>query len=70
MAIFVFKIIFLVVFVIGAIIMFCAPFFYKADSKSADSQKALSRKVTKLRLIGLIIGAVGLLVVLILGYFN
>ena len=70
MVLLVFRIIFLVVAAIGALIMFCAPFFYKAENKKQTNQQALSRKVTKLRLIGLIIGAIGLLVVLILGYFD
>lgn len=65
---FAFKIIFLVVFFIGVIIMFVAPFFY--GKKSEKQNESLSRKITKTRLIGLIIGAVGLLVVLILAYFN
>ena len=68
MVLFVFKIIFLVVFVVGAIIMFCAPFFYPA--KDNQDEQIRNRKITKLKLIGLIIGAVGLLVVLILGYFK
>ena len=68
MVLLVFKIIFLVVFIIGTAIMFCAPFFYKDNNKS--NSQITSRKITKLRLIGLIIGAVGLLVVLILGYFE
>ena len=68
MALLVFKIIFLVVFFVGIGIMLCAQVFYP-ESKSGNN-KELLRKITKLRLIGLIIGAVGLLIVLILGYFN
>ncbi len=65
---FIFKIIFLVVFLIGIIIMVVAPFFYgKRNEKQSEAQL---RKITKTRLIGLIIAAVGLLVVLILSYFN
>ena len=70
MVLLVFKIIFLVVFVVGALITFCAPFFYKSDINKSNNQQAVSRKITKLRLIGIIVGAVGLLVVLILGYFG
>lgn len=70
MVLFVFKIIFLVVFIIGAGIMFCAPFFYRDNKGKQSNGQVTSRKITKLRLIGLIIGAVGLLVVLILGYFE
>lgn len=65
---FVFKIIFLVVFLIGVIVMIVAPFFY--GKRNEKQSEALLRKITKTRLIGLIIAAVGLLVVLILSYFN
>ena len=68
MALFVFKIIFLVVFVIGVLLMICAPFIYSEKNNSNEQYR--NRKITKLRLIGLVIGCVGLLVVLILGYFN
>lgn len=63
MALFIFKIIFLVVFIVGVLIMFIAPFIYGRQNRE---NPAVSRKVTRLRLIGLIIGCVGLLVVLIL----
>lgn len=67
MALMVFKIIFLVVFFVGIGIMLSAQVFYP-ESKNKNNNEQL-RKITKLRLIGLIIGAVGLLVVLILGNF-
>ena len=60
------KIIFLVVFVIGAIIMVVAPYVYAKEDRSKPE---VNRKVTRLRLIGLIIGATGLLIVTILGAF-
>ena len=63
MALFVFKIIFLVVFIVGILIMFVAPFIF---GKQNREDPVVSHKVTKLRLIGLIIGCIGLLVVLIL----
>ena len=70
MVLLVFKIIFLVVFVVGTLITFAAPLFYKSETKKSGNQQGLSRRITKLRLIGIIVGAVGLLVVLILGYFG
>lgn len=48
--------------------MVVAPFFY--EKRNEKQSEALLRKITKTRLIGLIISAVGLLVVLILSYFN
>ena len=64
MVLLVFKIIFLVVFAVGVVIMFVAPYIY--NKKNMD-EKTHNYKSTKLRLIGLIIACVGLLVVLILG---
>ena len=64
MALFVFKIIFLVICAIGILIMVAAPLVY---SKQDRSKPEVNRRVTRLRLIGLIIGAFGLLVVTILG---
>ena len=68
MALLVFKIIFLVVLVIGVVIMVSAPWIY--SEKTNSNEKLRVHKITKLKLIGLIIAGVGLLVVLILGYFN
>ncbi len=68
MALLVFKIIFLVVLVIGVVIMVSAPWIY--SEKTNTNEKLRVHKITKLKLIGLIIAGVGLLVVLILGYFN
>lgn len=61
MVLFIFKIIFLVVFFVGVAIAFFAPMFFPKDTR-----ENLSRKITKIRLIGVIIGATGLLVVVIL----
>lgn len=66
----VFKIIFLVVFLVGVLVVALAPFFYKTSKKNNQTDAIVSRKVVKLRLIGIIIAAVGLLVVLILSYFK
>lgn len=63
MALFVFKIIFLVVFFAGAGLAFLAPIFYAKENRSDPN---VNRRVTKLRLIGVIIGATGLLIVIIL----
>ena len=64
MVLLVFKIIFLVIFAIGVLIMLAAPLVY---AKQDRNKPEVNRRVTKLRLIGLIIGAFGLLVVTILG---
>ena len=67
MVLFVFKIIFLIVFVIGGLIMLCAPLFYPAIK--VTDEKIRVRKITKLKLIGVIVAGVGLLVVIILSNF-
>lgn len=61
---FVFKVIFLVVFAIGGLIVLCAPVFYPNGKNSSEVVR--NRKVTRLRLIGVIIACIGLLVVIIL----
>ena len=48
--------------------MVSAPWIY--SEKTNTNEKLRVHKITKLKLIGLIIAGVGLLVVLILGYFN
>ena len=67
MALLVFKIIFLVVFVIGVLIMVFAQYFFGAK-KNID-EKVLNKKITKTKLIGLLVASFGLLLVLILGNF-
>lgn len=61
---FIFKVIFLVVFAIGGLIVVGAPVFYARGKNNNDVVR--NRKITKLRLIGVIIACVGLLVVIIL----
>lgn len=66
MALFVFKIIFLVVFGLGVLAMVAAPLFY---GKQDRSKPEVYRKIVKTRMIALVVAATGLLVVLILGAF-
>lgn len=67
MVVFVFKIIFLVVMVIGGLVMLAAPMMV-SQVKNKDIILR-NRKITKVRLIGVIIACVGLLMVIILSNF-
>ncbi len=66
MALTVFKIIFLVVAVIGFIIIWIAPLFFKNNGKD---EVINNRKATKVKLVGVLVAAISLLIVIILSYF-
>ncbi len=60
----VFKFIFLAVFAIGGLLLLCAPLFYSGIKHTDEILR--NRKITKLRLIAVLIACVGLLMVIIL----
>ena len=67
MALTVFKIIFLIAFFVGVVVIIAAPLF---TEKSARDTKQGNHHTSKIRLIGMIIASASMLIVLLLGAFK